>query len=166
MTTTIDAVCRKMIDVVELLIPSTLATYRFVHWTGHERPLRTQAREGSPDMVRRFSVVPLGDVSGPAVTNLDQEWVEETVEVVVAYPRKAASRWGTEPELALFAAIAADRTQLEGAIGPAGYQELDLSLGGDAVVLGGPEWPQRTREDEEQVVFSVMRMRVLYSRSI
>ena len=166
MTTTIDAVCRKMIDVVEALTPSTLADYPFVHWKGHERPLRAQALGGAPEMVRRFAIVPLGDVSGPATTNGDQEWVEETVEVRVAYPRKAASRWGPEPELALVAAIAADRTQLEGAIGPTGYQELDLSLGGDAVVLGGPDQPQRTREDEEHVVFSVMRMRVGYSRSI
>ncbi len=166
MTTTIAAVCRRMVEEVEDLVPATLATVTFTHWKGHERPLRTQARLGNVDMVRHFSILPVGDQQGPDVTNGDEEWVEETVEVVVAYARKSASRWGSTPALDMVAAIEQDMKQIYAAIGPSGYQTLDLSLGGDAVVIGGEDSAPWSREEEEQVVFGVLRMRVAFARSM
>lgn len=166
MTTTAAAIRDQMITEVLTLTPATLGdTHPYRLHSDWERTVREQAR-AQADVVRLFSIRDTGDLRGPSVSNTDVEWVETVLEFVMAYSIKSTSRWGTAAGRDLDDVMEADLKQIEKRIGPSGYAALEGVVGDRALVFGGPDWPQRSREVDEQVTFSVLRLRVGFYRSM
>lgn len=159
-TTTLSAIRTLMRQTVVGLTPQTQAHVTFTTWDEVGPSFRRWAEESAPAALRRFTIVDSGNVSVPNATNIDREWVETDVDVVVAYPRD--HRYGSSGNLDVHDTIELDLKQIKHAIGPEGYAALDTVTTGDACVVQA----QQLREDGDAVMFGILKMRVGYWRAM
>lgn len=113
--TTADDIVERVLDVIEALTPSTIAT-RFRRYLGEGDGDFVPWTEGNPGSAfRRVQARHSGTVGVPEVSNGDFEERETTVTVLIAYPNDA--RAGRDQTRARDKLIALDLDQLEQAIG-------------------------------------------------
>lgn len=132
MATTTAAIRDVMRRTVRSLVPSVLANVRY---TLHDErgDFETWAEANPTAAFRRVAIRSTGSIEPPVVSNTDQEWISTGIDVVIAYPRD--HRYGAQLRLDLDDVIEADLRQIEHAIGTNGYAALDLTTGGDALVM-------------------------------
>lgn len=161
-TTTIDAIVDKMVDTIEDLIPSLHAKDSFRPWDEVADDFRAWCEANANACFRRFAVLDTGDVEQPMNTNLDVEEVYTTITVLIAYPRKDATRYGAKMSRGRNALIGKDRVQINDAVGTNGYSTLDQTTSGAATV-----WTVReAREEGEACVFAVLELRTRFWRAV
>lgn len=159
MATTSAQVRDVMRRTVRALTPAILAHVKF---KAHDERVdfRTHALQNPKAAFRVFSIRDSGAVVGPVVSNTAREWIETVFEVVVAYPRDHS--YGPQLAMDLDDVIESDLRQIEHSIGTNGYQQLELSTGGDAQSITG----STTREQALAVVFGVLTLNVGFWREM
>lgn len=156
-TTTGDAVATAIATRITAIVPSLHSGDRFREIT-YEQGLRSFALANPAGALRRFSVMPGPDITGPNVTDGLTEAVEQDMIVEVAYPTDW--RMGSRQLRSLVAAIDADRSQIAKTVGTNGFATY-------ATVDGSPTvWTTlETRDDLGPVQIGIVRLRARYFRS-
>ena len=162
MATTTETVIRDaMLTAAEALTPNSLAHRKFIRHR-EEMPLRDFAAQNPTAAFRYISILDTFDFQEPAISDLVQEEVWTTFEVVVAYPTEGKGLYGSRQMLSLQTIMAQDLHQLRHAIGSNGYATLDVSTGGAATVTeDGP-----SVEIGSPCSFVVLNLRCRYLRSM
>lgn len=157
MATTAGAVRDRMISLVEDITPAIHAQQKLrAHREQNDFREASGAVPGS--CLRRFSITFLGDTTQALVTDYQTERVEETVEVVIAYPTDW--RHGGTQQLGLHDVMASDAKKIDATIGVAAS---DSTLKGLATIFRNDS---KSREDAGPVQFSVIAYRIEYARSL
>jgi hypothetical protein len=150
MTTTAAAVRDAMLTLVEAITPAVHAQTRFERFR-EQVDFRTWAEQHPDACLRRVSIRSTGDVTPPAVTNTDIEWVSTELECVVAYP--TSGRFGANHLTELDDAISSDMQKIEHRIGTNGYAAYASQTAGATVTT-----IEASRDDGQAVTFGVLRL--------
>lgn len=157
MATTNSAAIRDvMVTTIAALTPVAPGGGRFVAHRLRGNDFREYC-EQNPTF-RLFSIRETGPLEGPEVSNLDNEWVTTTFELVSCYP--LSNRAGPQMSLDRDDAMELDMRQFDAAIGLVGFAALEAAA--FATVMGAPE---REREQGQACAFNVLRVRIGYTRA-
>jgi hypothetical protein len=162
-STSDSSIVAAMRDRVKDLEPALLPRLRPVgRFELHDEqfPIRIWAEQNPGAALRRVSIRASGRHEPPEVSNHVQEYVSTTIEIVIPYPRDV--RYGNQRGLDRDAVISSDLKQIDDAIGTNGYASLDLSTGGDALVVT----TSVEREEGISCVFGVITLRASYWREV
>lgn len=113
------------ISLIAAITPSSQSGVRFR--PHRERKSIDEFGDENPNAVMRlFSVLDNGVYAAPAVSGLDLEWREVTLEILVGYP--LSGRAGIRDGLDLEALMIQDSEKIEAAVGLSGYANFPNSV--------------------------------------
>lgn len=161
-TTTATAIRDAMLTAAEALTPTSLSGTRFRRHR-EEVPIRDFANQNPLAAFRYISILDTFDFEEPRMSDLVNEEVWTTFEVVVAYPSAGKGLFGARQELSMQTVMEQDIHKLRHAIGANGYATLDASVGTAAatVVEDGP-----SVEIGQPCSFVVLNLRTRYLRAM
>ena len=157
MATTPGAIVDRMAYLVERVTPAIHSALPF-RWFREELDFREAMTAKPSGCLRMFSIVHGGDTSQALVTSNELERVEESIEIVIAYP--ADFRHGGRQLQGLRAAMSKDAVTVEKTIGVAAS---DATLKNLASIF---RVDSTSRESAGPVLFTVIPLRVEYARSL
>jgi hypothetical protein len=158
-TTTVALVRDRIAALITAMTPTSLASDTFRNYRyesdGEIRPWAL----GNPGCLRRFSVRQVPGDRVPLVSNVNQEQVRITIEIVVCYPQ--SHRYGDTAALGRDDVIRADSLQIDKATGMYGRANFASGSAYDACWVDG----EVDVEQDEGVDFLVLKHTYLIYQS-
>jgi hypothetical protein len=162
-TTTATAIRDAMLTAAEALTPTSLSNTKFRRHR-EEIGLRSFASQNPAGCFRLLSIRDLFDFQEPRISDIVNEEVWTTFEVLVAYPTAGKGLYGAKQGLSLETVMEQDLHQLRHAIGANGYATLDTALSGAATVV--EDGPDVEMDEGQPSAFVVLRLRTRYLRAM
>lgn len=156
-TTTIAAIRDNLATRIAAVTPTDQANVPFRVYR-EEMPFREWCAANPGGCFRRYSVRATATVTAPTVTDTAVEWVEQDLDVMIAYP--TTGRFGARVMVDVDEIVFADLQKLEHTVGTNGYATFAASIPDAAVTT-----IEAAREDAGPVTFGVLRLRAHFYRS-